>query len=209
MLCICWTAQNSVHISLFFQIFFVTAATHLLKRDIQRLKSLKGLAFSFLHRLSNSVAVNLSPFFFALSKPQFTNTMKGLHVAIIALCSLFAYTGDGKSSSAKGSKGIPCFEQSEECTEREGSGKGSKGSKGSKGGDLPYAIWCKEGEREVCRNSDPKSHSIDRYQFGRCDFCGYVAFIYYLPRKREAPFSGKCSTPPQLISLRFSSLMCF
>ncbi len=113
--------------------------------------------------------------------PQKIKTMKGLHVTIIALFCLFVYTGDGKSSK-KGSQANPCFETIQECTEREPSSKGSKGSKGA----LPYAIWCKEGEAEVCRNKEPKSHSTDknRYQLGRCGFCGLLSFITRKNKKK-------------------------
>ncbi len=105
--------------------------------------------------------------------------MKVLHAILIILCFLFVYTGEGKSSkmASKGSKSGArvCFERIEECTERESSTSG-KGSSEIKGG-LPYAIFCKDEKKEVCRHKVPKSHSMDRYQFGRCDFCQrYVLF---------------------------------
>ncbi len=125
------------------------------------------------HSMTSTLPFSFIPYVYPQKTHRDTKTMKVLHAILVLL---FAYTGDGKSSkssksSKKGSQANPCFETSAECTEREPSGKGSKGA-------LPYAIWCKEGEREVCRNKEPHSHSIDRYQLGRCGFCG----LLYLSR---------------------------
>ncbi len=96
-------------------------------------------------------------------------TMKSLSFTAIMFISLSIWLCiDGKGSKTGGSKGTPCFEDPTVCTDRQPSGKGSKGSA------TPYTIWCKDDSMEVCRNKDPKSHSIDRYKEKRCSFCSLV-----------------------------------
>ncbi len=101
--------------------------------------------------------------------------MNGVTFSLLALVlSLCVLDIDGKSGSKKGSKGgTPCFEDPTECTDRMTSGKGSQSA-------MAYQIWCKEGEKEKCLAGEPHSHSMDRYEEGRCDMCSFVPFFSLL-----------------------------
>ncbi len=106
-----------------------------------------------------------------LTNAHTSQKMKGISCCLLAivlcLCMFDIEAKSSKKGSKVGKSGNPCFEFPSECTDRMKSAKGSQPS-------MAFEIWCKEGETEKCIAGEPKSHSIERYQRGRCPFCSLV-----------------------------------
>ncbi len=126
---------------------------------------------------NQNVRNNLCPSF---NTPQ---KMKSVSYSLFLFALSLWLVADGKSSK-KGSKGSgdPCFELESLCIDRMTSGKGSQPP-------VPYQIWCKENMVEKCLAREPHSHSIERYERGRCPHCSFGSFCVFLLSGADPFFS--------------------